>query len=188
MIKIVRSIILNKKILKSTLLSLSLISTLSLSTLVSAETNSNVVAPNKVAVVNVRTIIDKSGLMQNTQKEFSKENKTQIAQFQKSQKELQQKQADFQKNQAILRQKDKRAKEEDIKKLVVKLQKEERDLQLSQQKIGMKLQKELLTKLEVATMKVAKKDGYTSVLDAQVVLYPNGKGNDITDAVLKAMK
>ena len=37
-------------------------------------------------------------------------------------------------------------------------------------------------------MKVAKKDGYTSVLDAQVVLYPNGKGNDITEEVLKAMK
>ena len=82
----------NKNILKSTLLSLSLISTLSLPTLASAETNSNVVASNKIAVVNVRTIIDKSGLMQNTQKEFAKENKTQIAQFQKSQKELQQKQ------------------------------------------------------------------------------------------------
>ncbi|PJG84962.1 OmpH family outer membrane protein [Conservatibacter flavescens] len=91
--------------------------------------------------------------------------------------ELQKREADIQKQQATA--------EEEINKLVTEHDKAAQEFQANYEKRQMEERTKLLESIQTATNKVAKDKKYTLVLDANAVVF--GDGKDITEEVLKAI-
>lgn len=109
---------------------------------------------------------------------------TKVAALQKDAKDPKQRPSELQKREAEI-QKQQAAAEQEINKLVAEHDKAAQEFQTSYDKRQMEERTKLLESIQVATDKVAKDKKYTLVLDANSVVF--GDGKDITEEVLKAI-
>ncbi|TCK01416.1 periplasmic chaperone for outer membrane proteins Skp [Volucribacter psittacicida] len=108
----------------------------------------------------------------------------QVAKLEKDAKDPKQRPSELQKRQEDLY-KQQAAAEEAINKLVAEHDKQAQEFQVAYDKRQAEERTKLLESIQQATDKVAKDKKYTLVLDANSVVY--GDGKDITEEVLKAI-
>ncbi len=143
-------------------------------------------ADAKIAYVDGSRIIQKYEpiIDSKLQDEFKKEQDKIVA----LQKKLLEQSEKFNRDAAVL-------SDEEVSEMQVQFEKDQTEFQrlnaeYNQKRAvrgGQELEK-LIADLEAAAEKVAKKDGYTVVLQKGVVIYTNDKGSDITDAVMDNIK
>lgn len=139
--------------------------------------------PN-VAVVNVQQLFQQSPKIADLNKQLQSKFKSRQDKLVAAQKSLQDELDKFKKESATMSEKDKTAMQNKISDDQSALSKDASAFQQDLSKEQNKIMKNVLAQLNDIISSIAKKNGYTLVLDAQAVIFA-GEGSDITKEVSK---
>lgn len=144
-------------------------------------------AADNVALVDMQKLFQKSPEKMEANKNYGNSFKTREEKLQKEENDLKDRMKQFERDASTMKETDRKKRHKEIEKqknaLIAKLQ----SFQTDTSDFRAKESKKIFTNIQNIVKSVANKKGYTTVLDANVVIYADPK-NDITDDVLSEMK